>query len=218
MERGTVAAPMSFPDLALPLLSLQQVLTRVVAVVLVVSLHGGAVAWLVNRIGDPGPRYDGRMTLNPLVHLDLVALVHAVFFRVVWLQPFEIDVGALRGGVLGRTTMILGPALVLAGASAIALGLRSAAVTMIEGSGGMVASQVLNTFADIAILSAIASLLPVPPFVGAWIWPARVQRTITMTARTYHVASGVVITLSLLGVTSRLLGPVAIAWRSSLGY
>jgi hypothetical protein len=217
MGRGTVAAPMSLPDLALPLLSLPQVLTRLVAIVLVVSLHGWAVAWAANRLGEPGPRYDGRLTLNPLVHLDLVALVHAIFFRVVWMQSFTIDVGALRGGMLGRTALILGPALVLAGASAISLGIGSAAVTTIQGTAGIVAVQVLSTFADIAILSALASLLPVPPFVGGWIWPARVQRRL-MTSRTYYVASGIVIVLSLLGVTGRLLGQVAIAWRSWLGY
>jgi hypothetical protein len=209
---------MSPPDLALPLLSLPQVLSRLVAVVLVVSLHGWAVAWVADRLGEPGPRYDGRMTLNPLAHLDLVALVHAIFFRVVWLQPFKIDVDVVRGGAIGRSVMIVGPALVLAAASAIALGLRAAAITMIQGTGGMVVSQVLNAFADIAVLSALVSLLPVPPFVGAWIWPARVQRAISMTSRPYYVASGIVIVLSLLGVTSRLLGPIVTTWRSSLGY
>ena len=209
---------MSLPDLALPLLSLQQVLTRVLAVVLLVAIHGWTVAWVANLLGEPGPRYDGRMTLNPLVHLDLIALVHAIFFRVVWLQPFTIDFSVVRGGVLGRLAMIVGPGLVLAGASALALVLRTAALTMSAGTGGMVVSQVLSTFADLAVLSALASLLPVPPFLGAWIWPARVQSAVLMAPRTYYAASGIVIVLSLLGVTSRFAGPVAAAWRSWLGY
>lgn len=209
---------MSLPDLALPLLSLPQLLTRLVAVVLVVSLHGWAVAWMTHRLGEPGPRYDGRLTLNPLAHVDLVALVHAVFFRVVWLQPFGIDLGVLRGGVLGRAAMILGPGLLLAAASAIALELRTAAVILIAGTGGSVVSQVLNTFADIALLSALASLLPIPPFMAAWIWPARVQTGILTTSRAYYVAAGVVIMLSLFGVTNRWLDPVVVGWRSSLGH
>ena len=45
---------------------------RLLAMVFIAAVHGIAVAGTAFALGDPGPRYDGRLTPNPLSHLDVL--------------------------------------------------------------------------------------------------------------------------------------------------
>jgi hypothetical protein len=51
--------------------TLQQIVLRLLAMVFI-AVHGVAVAGTACALGDPGPRYDGRLTANPLAHLDVL--------------------------------------------------------------------------------------------------------------------------------------------------
>ncbi len=59
--------------------SLQQLVLRLLAMVFVAAVHGVAVAGAAVAMGDPGPRYDGRLTPNPLRHLDMLGTLAGVF-------------------------------------------------------------------------------------------------------------------------------------------
>ncbi len=62
-------------------------------IVLIITVHEWAHAWMANRCGDPTARYLGRMTLNPLPHLDIIGTV---------ILPLVMISGMLGGfGVLG---------------------------------------------------------------------------------------------------------------------
>ena len=60
---------------------------RLCALVFIVGVHGAAVAASTCALGDPGPRYDRRLRLNPLVHLDLLGTLSGVLFSVGWSKP-----------------------------------------------------------------------------------------------------------------------------------
>lgn len=210
---------MDWPTFGLPLLSIEQVMTRLGAAAVVLAVHGWAVAWIALRLGDPGPGHDGRVTLNPLAHLDIVGLVHAVFFRVLWMRPVEVDPRVLRLGAFGRLLSVIGPALVVCLVSAGALWGRRLAITVFDGSTGLAVSGFLATVSDVAFVSAAASVLPWPVFVGAiwltghgarWRWVERPPARWTAVA--------IVIALSTSGVTTSLVRPALGWWRAVLGY
>lgn len=207
------------PSLNLPLLSLPQILQRLVAALVVVGVHGWAVAWLAGRLGDPGPTYDGRRVPNPLVHLDLLGLVHALFFRLAWMPRVDADLGKLRGGWLGGLAVVVGSSAVLAVFSALLLFLRAQVPVLLRDSAALTVGGLMNAAVDVAIATAVIHLLPLPPFVGA-LWAPWAARTSAFwngpTMRWIGVA--LVVLASLTGVTGRLLASLLPAWRGLLGF
>jgi hypothetical protein len=207
------------PHLSLPTLSLAQLLQRLVAAALVLGVHGWAAAVVAERLGDPGPRYDGRRTLNPLAHLDFAGLLHAIFFRVAWMPRLDVDPAKLRWGVGGGWLLTLGASLALALLSVVVLAVRSLAVGALQGSAALTISSILTATAEIAITTAVFHLLPLPPFVGA-AWAPWGPRVAAAWKGVYLRYAGValVAALSLAGVTDRWAGPLRQAWRALLGY
>lgn len=55
------------------------------------SVHEAAHAWMADRLGDPTARLQGRITLNPLKHIDLYGLIFLIFFGFGWGKPVEYD-------------------------------------------------------------------------------------------------------------------------------
>lgn len=61
------------------------------AVLLAISAHEFAHGYVSYRLGDPTPKRDGRLTLNPLAHLDPWGTLCLVLFRMGWARPVRID-------------------------------------------------------------------------------------------------------------------------------
>lgn len=55
------------------------------------TIHELAHAWVADRLGDPTARLKGRISLNPLVHIDLSGLLFLLFFGFGWGKPVLID-------------------------------------------------------------------------------------------------------------------------------
>jgi Zn-dependent protease len=68
----------------------------IAALLLAISIHECAHAWTADRLGDPTARLAGRISLNPLVHLDLFGLLFLLFFGFGWGKPVEFDVFNLK--------------------------------------------------------------------------------------------------------------------------
>src|SRR5690349_19933232 len=60
-------------------------------VILSLMFHEYCHAWASNRLGDPTPKQEGRLSLNPLVHIDLIGLLAIVFLRFGWAKPVQIN-------------------------------------------------------------------------------------------------------------------------------
>lgn len=61
------------------------------ALVIAITIHEFAHAWTAVRLGDPTPKLQGRLTLNPLSHLDPVGTIMLLFFRFGWGKPVQFD-------------------------------------------------------------------------------------------------------------------------------
>src|SRR6185312_11173208 len=148
---------------------LQEALLNVIMLWILTAPHEFAHAWVGTRLGDDTPRLDGRVTLNPLAHIDWIgtdALPFATSLLgggfIGWGRPVRSDVSKLKGGLNGLLLVALaGPfsnvimAVVLAG---MALGISGFFPEF---------AQYLATGVTLSLYLAIFNMLPVPPLDGS---------------------------------------------------
>jgi Zn-dependent protease len=147
------------------------------AIVLVsLTVHEAAHAWTADRLGDPTARLLGRISLNPVVHIDpigtiLLPLIAAISGLPIigWAKPVPVNIGRLRRG--RRDFMIVaaaGPISNLLQATLAAFVVR--ALWSEQGisppSNESVLMSVLFQFVQINVLLALFNLIPVPPLDG----------------------------------------------------
>ena len=60
-------------------------------IIIGLSFHEFAHAWVSDRLGDPTPRRQGRVTLNPLAHIDWMGFICLVLVGFGWGKPVSID-------------------------------------------------------------------------------------------------------------------------------
>jgi Zn-dependent protease len=146
-----------------------------IAIVLVsLTVHEAAHAWSADRLGDPTARILGRVSLNPLVHIDpigtvLLPLVAAVsnFPIIGWAKPVPVNTSRLAHP--RRDFMIVAAA---GPASNIALAVLVAVVVQLLPAPGFSASNELDVVSvllmagSINVFLAVFNLIPIPPLDG----------------------------------------------------
>jgi len=147
-------------------------LMRLVPLWLSLSVHEWAHAYAAFRLGDDTAALEGRMTLNPFVHVDPFGtfLFPLVGIPFGWARPVPINPTRFRRDVTMGTGVMLsaaaGPAsnLVLALVCAIVTGLLSRAHLLDRHAG---ARQLLFILLQTNVLLFLFNLLPIPPLDGS---------------------------------------------------
>lgn len=70
--------------------------TLIFALLVAITVHEYAHAYAAERLGDPTPRLAGRLTLNPLAHLDPIGTLMLLIIRLGWGKPVPVDPFNLR--------------------------------------------------------------------------------------------------------------------------
>jgi Zn-dependent protease len=192
-------------------LTLEHVVLRIGAVVLIASVHGFAVAATAGVMGDPGPRYDDRLTLNPLRHLDPIGGLLTVLFTVGWIRPVAVDPGKLRFGQAG-------PPVVVASASCATIALaellrlvRPFVLNMLPDTAAETFFVFVETVGQLCISFTLFNLVPLPPLTGQHFLvavPSRARDTIRRAQPCFAV---LLLLLTATGVVTRLLAPAEAA-------
>lgn len=160
---------------ALFVLDTLRFVATLLALLLAITVHECAHAWSADLLGDPTGRNQGRVSLNPLVHLDPLGSIMMVVTALTgmgigWGKPVPVATYRLRyGPYVGHGLVSLsGPAANLAVAGVLGLttrllmGLGGWALT----SGGALLYTLLSTLVWVNIIIAFFNLLPVPPLDG----------------------------------------------------
>jgi Zn-dependent protease len=160
------------------------VLVQFVLLVISLTVHEAAHAWSANRLGDPTARLLGRLSLNPVVHIDpigtlllpLVGMMSTGSF-IGWAKPVPVNLANLRGNWKQKHMLIAaaGPAsnLLLAIIGAVALQVVTAGSPFETSAYGV---RVLFFFVNLNVLLAVFNLVPVPPLDGGNVLAALLPR------------------------------------------
>jgi Zn-dependent protease len=153
---------------------LSSIVASIAIVLLSLTVHEAAHAWTADRLGDPTARLLGRVSLNPLVHIDpigtvLLPLIAAVsnFPIIGWAKPVPVNTSRL--GHPRRDFMLVAAA---GPASNLVLALIAAVLFQVVPAPGFAARgqldfvDVLFMAATINIFLAVFNLVPIPPLDG----------------------------------------------------
>jgi len=193
--------------------SLQQLGLRLVAYVFIAGIHGFAVAAAAGALGDAGPRHDGRLRANPLVHLDVIGTVSGVLFAAGWIRPIAIDPDELRrrGTAFRRLGLVAVVAAAMAATLAGAAALRTMRPLLLpllsSDSVSATAFALIETIGEQSLWFALVNLLPLPPLTGAHIVTAINPAWRNVIRRLQPYGAVAIIVLAAVGVLARLLGP-----------
>lgn len=168
-------------------LDIPTIIARVVVLLTAFSFHEFAHAWVAVRFGDETPRVTGRLTLNPLAHLDPLGSLMLIVAGFGWAKPVQVNPYVLqrRSPAALMWVSLAGPAsnLLLAVIASIPfqLGLVSAYEAQFS-SGNIVPSldKLLYEFVFINLLLFLFNLIPIAPLDGEKIFtyflPANMAR------------------------------------------
>ncbi len=173
------------------------------ALLIGLTLHEFAHALVASLLGDPTARKAGRLTLNPLKHLDPLGAIFLLFFHFGWAKPVPVNPFHFKGD--RQRGMLL---VSLAGPGTnLLLALVTAAVWRITGSVGNVLDSVIMYIFDINVVLAVFNFIPVPPLDGSKILAGLLPRG--SGAWIYNLERYGVVILLLLAVTG-IVGRVLI--------
>jgi Zn-dependent protease len=136
------------------------------AVLIAITLHEYAHGFVSWKLGDPTPEKDGRLSLNPIHHLDLLGTLCLLVFHMGWAKPVQINPGYYKNPKLGTVLVSLaGPCMNFIIAFISMFGVVST-YTM----SGMVWDVIYYLCLYLVIINiglGIFNLIPIPPLDGS---------------------------------------------------
>ncbi len=185
-------------------------------IIIGLSFHEFAHAWMSDRLGDPTPRRQGRVTINPLAHIDWVGFLALLLVGFGWGKPVQIDPSYYKHrrrdeflvGIAGVTMNLL-----------IAIAFSIPARIMVRSlSGAAVSDLVYNIYliffytVSINVVLMVFNLIPCPPLDG-WGIITQIFRLdrYRWWYKVYQYGTWILLALILLNITDLILTPLVSA-------
>ncbi len=129
-----------------------------IGLLVAITIHEFSHAWTADRLGDPTPRAMGRLTLNPLAHLDPLGTLMLFIAHFGWGKPVPIDPYNFKNPRRDEIFVALaGPA------SNLILGSLIGIIYLTTGY----TNEILYTLAIVNFSLCVFNLIPIPPLDGS---------------------------------------------------
>lgn len=150
----------------MPFSTLEHFIIFVVALITAITLHEASHAYFANKLGDPTAKYEGRITLNPLAHLDPLGTILLFIAGFGWGKPVNINPHNFKNPTRDSALVALaGPAANFATALVLSVPLKYFPHLM-----PFWANVTLMAILDLSILLGVFNFLPFPPLDGSKIF------------------------------------------------
>lgn len=134
-------------------------LTWILALLVAISVHEFAHAFAADKLGDPTPRLQGRLTLNPLAHLDPIGTLMLILVQFGWGKPVQFDPYNLANPRRDSAIIsVAGPISNLLLATILSIILRLSFPSTL--------STLIVPFILLNVILAVFNLLPIHPLDG----------------------------------------------------
>ena len=192
------------------------ILTKILmlpGIIIGLSFHEFAHAWVSDKLGDPTPRRQGRVTINPLAHIDWMGFLALLLVGFGWGKPVQIDPGYYKHrrrdeflvGIAGVTMNLL-----------LAVIFSIPARAMVRAFSGAPASDlVYNIYlmlfyiVSINVVLMIFNLIPCPPLDG-WGILTQIFRldSYSWWYKVYQYGTWILLALIVFNVTDLIITPL----------
>ncbi len=160
--------------------NLQELITILIysvpATILTMTLHEFAHSYVSYRLGDNTPKTTGRLTLNPLKHIDPLGALCLAIFHFGWAKPVQVNPQAYKNPKKGMAlTALAGPLMNFLITFFAMFGMGIIAKMGNYSNSGIISNYLYILFYYIAILSTglgIFNLIPFPPLDGSKVFGA----------------------------------------------
>ncbi|MGH7320980.1 MAG: site-2 protease family protein [Candidatus Rokuibacteriota bacterium] len=193
-----------------PLGFLQSLILMAPALLIAVTVHELAHGWVADRLGDPTPRMLGRLTLNPLPHIDPLGALAFVLAGFGWAKPVPVDPRRFRRPV--RDMACVAAAGPISNFIVAFLGLVAWAVLPPLVGTPFLARPLDGVLRFVYLFNlalGIFNLIPLPPLDGGHFLPYFLPKGSWVALSQLHrYGPMILILLVLTGVTRYIVGPV----------
>ena len=143
---------------------IQGIILSAPAILFGLTIHEFSHGWVAWRLGDPTAKMMGRLTLNPLKHLDPIGTIALFLFRFGWAKPVPIDPRNFQHPTRDMAiSSLAGPAANLLTAATAGIILR---VLFLFHVGGFITTLAMY-FVLFNLILCFFNLIPIPPLDGS---------------------------------------------------
>lgn len=179
------------------------------------SFHEYGHAKVSSMLGDPTPRYQGRVSLNPAAHIDPIGFILLLVIGFGWGKPVQIDPRyykhrRLDAFLVSIAGVVINLLLAFAGCALWRVIYLAAPDFLIGGTtGAYIVNNILAGFISINLVLMVFNLIPLPPLDGFGVITQIFNlETKSWYDKFYRFGPAVLMLLIVLNVTDKILTPV----------
>ena len=140
------------------------------AILIAFTFHEYAHAYVADKLGDKTPRFQGRLTLNPIAHIDPIGFIAVLIFGFGWAKPVQVNPSAYKNYHKDDLKVSLaGPIanFLVAIVATLILGVYiNFAYGVLPSTLNIVLSSMISSILRLNIFLGFFNLIPVPPLDG----------------------------------------------------
>jgi Zn-dependent protease len=190
-----------------PAAFLADLVLKIPALLIAVTIHEVAHAVVADRLGDPTPRALGRITLNPFPHIDLFGALAFVIAGFGWAKPVPVNAANLRHP--RRDMALVAAAGPISNFLMAFVGLVLFVLARQSGLVGVPVAQVLLWIFQFNLALGIFNLIPLPPLDGGHFLPYFLPRGAGAALHSLEqFGPMILLVLVVSGATRYIVGPV----------